>query len=643
MFESTLPFGAPDLMRVSAFKRYLDEFAVDADRGSSRLSSLSPSLMQDLLRFERLLSDLSAAFIAVPIQDIDHAIDQGLARIVSALGIDRSTLNRVFPLTGRAEVTHSFAVEGVDPVPKRLIPARDSNPWALAKATANEPIIFSSLDELPPEASLDKENWRRIGLKSHVMMPIVVSGELHGSLNFGCVRSERSWPDDLVARMRLLAEIFGSALARKRAQEELDLAVGFERLASNILASLVLSRPGEENRAIAMGLRQIGEFVGAERVALWHSGAGVPFGVTQQWNASGFAGPAAEGKTADLPWVYALVEGGSVVRICHLADLPPEAQADAAALRRLGVRSLLAVPITVQGSNAGALTLASIEREHEWPAALTPGVSLLAEVFANLHAREAAERRKMAAEVEAAHWRERLAHLVRVHTAGEMSVALAHEITQPLGAIENYALAARRRAAEAVPDMSRLVDLLDKVIGQATRAGDVVTRMRGMVQRHELEPKLIDIERAVAECVGMVKMDCELRDIQIRLAPEDSFPSVVVDEIHLQQVILNLLRNAMQAIEGAPPGGAREITVALRVKDREEVVVEVSDRGTGIAEGDLERIFESFYSTKSDGLGVGLAICRKLIEAHGGKLWASHREGGGAIFSFTLPTATSVD
>jgi len=156
--------------------------------------------LQEMLSFERLLSDLSAAFIAVPIQDIDHAIDQGLARIVSALGIDRSTLNRVFPLTGRAEVTHSFAVEGVDPVPKRLIPARDSNPWALAKATANEPIIFSSLDELPPEASLDKENWRRIGLKSHVMMPIVVSGELHGSLNFGCVRSERSWPDDLRRR-----------------------------------------------------------------------------------------------------------------------------------------------------------------------------------------------------------------------------------------------------------------------------------------------------------------------------------------------------------------------------------------------------------------------------------------------------------
>jgi hypothetical protein len=135
--------------------------------------------LQEALRFERLLSELSARFSALPPEDIDGAIDQALARIVSTMGIDRSTLNRVFPLTGRAEVTHSFAVEGVEPVPKRLIPARDSNPWAMAKATANEPIIFSRLDDLPPEASLDKESWRGIGLRSHVMMPIRIGGELY--------------------------------------------------------------------------------------------------------------------------------------------------------------------------------------------------------------------------------------------------------------------------------------------------------------------------------------------------------------------------------------------------------------------------------------------------------------------------------
>lgn len=605
-------------------------------------SAPSQAPLEELLRFERLLTDLSAAFISLPAQDIDGAINQGLARMVSTLGIDRSTLNRLCPITGRAEATHSYAIEGVDLVPK-FKSARETNPWGLLKARANEPIAFARLDELPPEASVDKETWRRIGLKSHVMMPITVGGQLHGSLGFGCVHKERSWPDDLLARMRLLAEIFGSALARKRAQEELQMALGFERLASGILASLLMSKPGEQNQAMALGLRQIGEFVGAERAALWRVGANIPFGVTQQWNADGFAGPAAEGKVPQLPWIYAQVRSGSVIRIVHVPDLPPKAQLDAETLSQLGIRSLLAVPIRVGGSIAGALTLASIELEHEWPDALTPGVTLLAEVFANLHVREAAERRKLAAEVEAAHWRERLAHLVRVHTAGEMSVGLAHEITQPLGAIENYALAARRRAAEPAPDMVRLTDLLDKIIGQATRAGDVVTRMRSMVQRHDLEPKLIDIDRAVTECVGMVKMDCELRDIRIVLKAQTSLPGIVVDEIHLQQVILNLLRNAMEATELARSNLEREISVGICLNESADMLVEVADRGVGIAGEDLERIFESFYSTKSSGLGVGLAICRKLIEAHGGKLWASHRDGGGAVFSFTLPTAASVD
>jgi PAS domain S-box-containing protein len=243
------------------------------------------------------------------------------------------------------------------------------------------------------------------------------------------------------------------------------------------------------------------------------------------------------------------------------------------------------------------------------------------------------------AEVEAAQWRERLAHLVRVHTAGEMSAALAHEITQPLGAIENYALAARRRMGEDSPDLARVADLLDKVIGQATRAGDVVTRMRGMVQRHELEPKEIDVARAVGECVDMVKTDCELRDIRIVVKAVSTVPVVVVDEIHLQQVILNLLRNAMEAVDLPRPGSSKEIAIEIGCDGVEAVSVQVADRGAGIAEGDLERVFESFYSTKPSGLGIGLAICRKLIEAHGGALWASHNPGGGAVFRFTLPVA----
>jgi signal transduction histidine kinase len=166
--------------------------------------------------------------------------------------------------------------------------------------------------------------------------------------------------------------------------------------------------------------------------------------------------------------------------------------------------------------------------------------------------------------------------------------------------------------------------------------------MRGMVQRHELEPKEIHVERAVRECVDMVKADCELRDIRIELKPTGPLPFVVVDEIHVQQVILNLLRNAMEAVELSHPGVVRLITIEARLHAPDQVSVQVADRGGGIPEGDLERVFESFYSTKPSGLGIGLAICRKLIEAHGGTLWASHNPGGGAVFQFTLPVAASL-
>ena len=593
----------------------------------------------ELSRFERLLLELSAGFINLPAGRFDEAIDDALRRIVEALGIERSTLNSRSPATGRIEITHSFAVLGVERV-IALGPAQELWPWAWSRVRANQSVVFESLDDLPPEASFDRANWERVGLKSHVTMPMIVDGELYGGLSFGSVRRERTWPEELLERMRLLAQIIGSALARKRAQEELDQAIGFERLASAVLASLLLARPGDEAGAIEQGLKDIAIFLGVQRASLWERIPGRDdFRRTYLWRTAGTPLlPAA----LDHPWLSARLVNGSVVRFTHDTDLPPEATDDLSKIRELGVRSLLAVPFSVSGTVAGALFFATTHDERAWPEGFLPGARLLAEVFASLHARQSAEYRKQAAEVEAAQWRERLAHLVRVHTAGEMSAALAHEINQPLGAIENYALAARRRMGEESPDLARVADLLDKVIGQATRAGDVVTRMRGMVQRHELEPKEVDVARAVGECVDMVKVDCELRDIRIELKAGRALPVVVVDEIHLQQVILNLLRNAMEAVELPHPGVSREITVEIGLDGADQVSVRVADRGAGIAAGDLEHVFESFYSTKPNGLGIGLAICRKLIEAHGGALWAAHNPGGGAVFQFTLPVAASV-
>lgn len=598
--------------------------------------------VHELLAFEQLVAELSARFIDIPASGIDAVIEDGLRRVVETLGIDRSSLTLLSAHGDRLHTLYSWAVEGVRPV--RLSAwGLDGFPWLLSLARQNRPLVFSSLSELPPEADTDRRSYAATDMRSHIAQPVVVAGEIIGFLGFGCVRSERTWSPTVVARTRALADVFGAVLARKNAEDSRDRVLGFERLATRILGSLVTADLAGDEYAIEHGLREIGQFLQVERVILWERAQpGDGFRQTHRWHAEPRSSMLSMRFAAvELPWVSGRLIAGEIVEFQRVEVLPPLAAADIPMLRDIGIRSLLAVPIVVSGRVAGALSFANVAEERPWPAGLVPGMTLLAEVFASLHTRQSAERRQRAAELEASQWRERLAHVVRVHTAGAMSAALAHEITQPLGAIENYALAARRRITEVVPDVAHVTELIEKVIAQTARAGEVVTRMRGMVQRHELDPREIDVEHAVRDCCDMVKTECDLHDIRVELERTGPVPTVFADEIHLQQVVLNLLRNAMEAIESSASAVDRRIAITISRDRNGGVSVKVADRGAGIADGDLEKVFEAFYSTKASGLGVGLSICRKLIEAQGGLLWAWHNPAGGAVFEFTLPALSA--
>jgi signal transduction histidine kinase len=591
----------------------------------------------ELRDFERLLAELSAGFIGLDATRIDAAIEDALRRIVQALDIDRCSLSTVSPLTGRVQTSHSWAAPGFERTP--LLNIAQSNPWALATALAGRPVVFARLDELPPEAALDKVTLERIGLKSHVTMPMLVAGRLCGGLSFGALRCERAWPAELLARMRLLADAFASVLARQHAELQRERALDFERLASRTLSALLIAAPEDEARIIDAGLRDIARFLGADRATLWESGPDGRFRRTHHWfDDEGVAG--AESWTLpEVPWIGRCLSENALVRYATTDDLPADAGADLRALGVFGVQSLLAVPVTIAGRLVGVFSAAAVHAPCDWPDGALPGVRLLAEVFATLHARRQAERRERAAEAEAAKWREQFAHVVRVHTVGEMSAALAHEITQPLGAIENYALAARRRAAGSAPELAKIVDLLDRIVTQSGRAADVVTRLRGMVRRHELKLTEVDLSRLVAACVDLLRGECEQHALSIEVRQPEALPRLVADEIHVQQVVLNLLRNAIEAMDAAPAHAPRCVTLSLARTAPDWLSVQVADHGPGIAEGELEQVFEAFHSTKPLGLGVGLAICRRLIEAHGGTLHAANNPGGGALFAFTLPLA----
>jgi signal transduction histidine kinase len=266
-------------------------------------------------------------------------------------------------------------------------------------------------------------------------------------------------------------------------------------------------------------------------------------------------------------------------------------------------------------------------------AALIAG--LLFERQARKRAAELADKARM----EAGLYRENLAHLARVHTVGEMSTSIAHEINQPLVAIKNYAVAARGRLTRnGTLGLVKVQELLDKIEAQASRAGDVLRSLRTMVKKHDPEATETDLGELVAVVLKLVEMESRNANIRIELTVTPELPPVFVDGIQIQQVVLNLTRNAIEAIEEAGIASSIiKVTIAGTAKN--EIAVSVSDCGPGIAPEDANHIFDPFYSTKRGGLGVGLSISRAIVEAHGGRLSLAANEGGGCVFQFTLPVA----
>jgi signal transduction histidine kinase len=263
--------------------------------------------------------------------------------------------------------------------------------------------------------------------------------------------------------------------------------------------------------------------------------------------------------------------------------------------------------------------------------------ALIARLLFERQRRRRAAEQASKARVETGRYRENLAHLVRVHTVGEMSTAIAHEVNQPLVAIKNYALAARRRLTGVV-DVAKVDELLDKIGAQASRAGDVLQSLRAMVKKHESEATKVEVGPLVANAVKLVELEGRNRNIQVETSISPNLPPVLVDGIQIQQVVLNLTRNAIEAMEEAGISSS-VIKVGVVGTAENEIAVSVADCGPGIAPDDAEHIFDPFYSTKGGGLGVGLSISRAIVEAHGGRLLLAPNAGGGCVFQFTLPVA----
>jgi len=234
-----------------------------------------------------------------------------------------------------------------------------------------------------------------------------------------------------------------------------------------------------------------------------------------------------------------------------------------------------------------------------------------------------------------------LAHVNRVATMGQLTASIAHEVTQPIAAGITNARAALRWLGADPPDLEEVRRALGRIIEDGGRAAAIIGRIRGLVKKAPLRKDKVDINNSILDVVALTRSEVLKHGISLQTDLATSLPPIEADRVQLQQVILNLMLNAVEAMSRLYDG-PRELRISTKPDASNGVLVAVRDTGPGLGLKTVERVFEPFYTTKPDGMGMGLAICRSIIEAHGGRLWATVNEPRGAVFQFVVASEPRV-
>jgi signal transduction histidine kinase len=334
-----------------------------------------------------------------------------------------------------------------------------------------------------------------------------------------------------------------------------------------------------------------------------------------------------------LPWLLNKVAAGETVIIPSLDDLPEEAAIDRESFRRHGTKSNVTLPIRTGGEVVGGVGFATMYRERKWPAAVVEQLRLVAEIFGY-----ALERKKSVGEIH--RLRDELTHVSRITTVGQLATSIAHELNQPLAAVMNNAEACQIYLASDHPNFEAVRMSLEGIVSDTQRASDILGRFRQLFKRRELRSSTLSPDELFDAVERILRSRATTLGVSLLFGLAPSLPYFTVDRILIQQVLINLILNAFDSV-CATGEGPREVEVSASKGEPGFIHFAVQDTGTGIQPHLMLRLFESFFTTKPEGLGIGLAISRSIVEAHGGSMWAKRNPDRGATFEFTLPTAAA--
>ena len=543
----------------------------------------SADALSERLAHETLLSDLSAAFINLPVERIDEEIEQGIRRIATVLEIDRGEVMQLSKDGLDARVTHSWAAEGLERAPLGLLKDQEVKTWGLECLRRGELAVFSRVDDVADMSDEEKAHWRREGVKSGVVIPITVAGRTLGGVAFASVRKERVWSNELVQRLRLMGEIFANALLRKRSEE---ILIASERNYREIFNAA--------NDATFVHDPATGAIVDVNDATLDMFGYSYDALIRLDSGSLRYGDAAQAQEELQQLLLRTTEEGPQVAEwLCRRKD-----------------GSCFYAEVNLKQASIG-------------------GQPRVLAVVRDISERKQAEK---AAELH----RAELARAWHVNALGEMASGLAHELNQPLCAILNYANGCLRLARKRELPKAALRESIKEVIGQAERAGDIVKRVRGLVGKREPHCVKLDVKALLNDAMDMIEKEAAKHDVKVVPEFKGRLPKVHADDVEIEQVAMNLMRNAIEAM-GDEQVAERTLTISASRPKKETVEVAIKDTGRGLSPELSEQVFNSFFTTKEHGLGIGLSLSRRIVEAHGGRLWVESDGSSGTTFRFTLP------
>ncbi len=571
------------------------------------------AILGERLRFERLVSDLSAKFLIVGTEQLDAEIEHSLKMILEFFKVDRCGLLQILPSKGVWMITHSALSEHVAPVPAGIQLPISIHPWAYDKLIKKrEEIVYSKIEDVPPEAEVDKKTWSEWGIRSNLVIPILIRDEVTHAIAINSVNRERVWPGDIIPRLQLLGEIFVNSLERKHVQLQLEQALKFQEMLSVLSARFVNLPSDRVDAEIENGLQRIARLLGLDRCVMAclseDKSQVIP---SHSWGAYGVEPAISVEQGGTLPWVVSKIMRAEPAIIPSVDELPEEAAKDKEFFEQVGARSGLYLPLTADGEILGILSFVSLHAEKVWSEELVRGLQVVADVFSNMLIRRQKDRAIHAREKDLQSLTGRLI-LAQEEERRRLARELHDDLVQRLAVLAIEAGKAEMSVKdERDPALRNLRNLRD---GAIQISADVHAISR------RLHPSILNdlglVKAVESECSQFSNREGIDVDFEARNVPK-GLPADVALSIYriVQESLTNIAKHAC----------ARRVTVSLSASEA-ELHLCIRDDGLG---------FDAAEERKMPGLG--LSSIRERVRLVNGRHRVCSEPEKGTTIDVTVP------